>query len=107
MHKLTRILIWCFLFFVFIATIMFTFANTQSVELSFGFFSLAPQPIALWVIAAFTIGGITGVLLSLGLMKGLRARMEIRRLHAQIAKLERDLVAAQAVNDAKVDQLLG
>ena len=95
MHKLTRILVWCFMFVVFVASIVFSYANPESVALSFGFITLDPQPLAVWVIAAFAIGGLSGVLLGVGLVRNLRFRLEIRRLRTQLNQTEQALAACK------------
>lgn len=95
MHKLMRILAWCFMFIVFVASIVFSYANPELVALSFGFVTLDPQPLAVWVIAAFASGGLCGVLLGVGLVRSLRSRMEIRRLRAQLGKVEQELAACK------------
>lgn len=96
MHKLLRIIAWTCLFIVFIASIIFSYANTQSVSLSFGFTTLAPQPLALWVISAFVLGAICGLLLGLGLWRGVRTRLEMRRLRARLDKAEQALQQSKA-----------
>ena len=96
MNKLMRIIAWTFLFLVFIASIVFSYANPEPVALSFGFAALPPQPLAVWIIAAFVIGGLCGLLLGVGFMRGLRARMEIRRLRSQLEKSTQALEALKA-----------
>ncbi|MGJ8689472.1 MAG: lipopolysaccharide assembly protein LapA domain-containing protein [Gammaproteobacteria bacterium] len=91
MDKLTRILVWCFIFIVFVVSIVFSFSNTQTIALSFGITTLAPQPLAVWVIASFAIGGVLGLLLGIGLVKNLRTKLEIKRLRNQVNKLEQTL----------------
>jgi len=91
MNKLARIIVWCFIFIIFVASIVFSFSNTQPVELSFGIVTLAPQALAVWVIAAFALGGVLGLLLGVGLVRNLRAKLEIKRLRGQVSKLEQQL----------------
>lgn len=99
MNTLMRIIGWTFLFLVFIASIVFSYANPEPVELSFGFFTFPAQPLAVWVIAAFVIGGVCGLVLGAGFMRGLRARLEIRRLRTQLEKSEQALAALRAQQD--------
>ncbi len=63
MNKLIRLFGWIFLFLVFLASIAFSFFNTELVPLSFGFVVLSPQPLSLWVVSAFALGGLIGLLL--------------------------------------------
>ncbi len=95
MNKLMRIFAWCLLFLVFVASIVFSYANPEPVSLSFGFTTLSPQPLAVWVIAAFVMGGILGVLLGIGLVRNLRLRLELRRLRSQLLKTEQELTACK------------
>jgi len=101
MNKLIRIIAWCFMFIVFVASIVFSYANPEPVSLSFGFTTLAPQPLAVWVIAAFAIGGLFGILLGVGLVRNLRFRLEIRRLRAQLMRLEQELAANKVQQETK------
>jgi len=102
MNKLTRILVWCFIFIVFVVSIVFSFSNTQTIALSFGITTLAPQPLAVWVIASFAIGGVLGLLLGIGLVKNLRTKLEIKRLSNQVSKLEQAL-AYERTKHAAID----
>ena len=96
MNKLMRILAWCFMFIVFVASIVFSFANQEPVALSFGIATLDPQPLAVWIISAFASGGLFGVLLGVGLVRNLRFRLEIRRLRTQLSRVEQELLACKA-----------
>lgn len=102
MTKLVRIIAWCFLFFVFVASIVFSYANPEPIALSFGFTTLNPQPLAVWVVAAFAIGGLCGVLLGVGLVRNLRLRLEIRRLRTQLSKAQQDLAACKIQQETTV-----
>ncbi len=96
MNKLARIIVWCFIFIIFVASIVFSFSNTQPVALSFGIVTLAPQALAVWIIAAFALGGVLGLLLGAGLVRNLRAKLEIKRLRSQVSKLEKSLANERA-----------
>lgn len=102
MHKLMRVLAWCFMFIVFVASIVFSYANPEPVALSFGLFTLDAQPVAVWVIAAFAIGGLCGLLLGVGLVRNLRYRLEIRRLRAQLTQVEQELAACKTPRQTSV-----
>ncbi len=67
MNKLIRLFGWIFLFLVFLASIAFSFFNTELVPLSFGFVVLSPQPLSLWVVSAFALGGLIGLLLGVAM----------------------------------------
>ncbi len=76
----------------------FSFFNTQQVPLSFGFFVLSAQPLALWVLGAFATGGVLGLLLGSGLFRRWRQAREISLLRAQIARLEKAVAMADGAN---------
>ncbi|MBT8147080.1 MAG: DUF1049 domain-containing protein [Gammaproteobacteria bacterium] len=84
MHNLARLSVWTFLLLVFFASIGFSFLNTTPVSLSLGVWTFAPQPVAVWVVAAFALGGALGLLFGAGLGGLLKARREIRQLRAQL-----------------------
>ncbi|MGB4247007.1 MAG: LapA family protein [Pseudohongiellaceae bacterium] len=103
MHRLLRILSWIFLLLVFLAGILFSFFNTEPVALSFGFKVMQPMPLSVWVISAFALGGLTGLVLGAGLFSGMRTRMEMRRLTRKVETLEnaRANVDGSAARDAE------
>lgn len=103
MHRLLRILSWIFLLLVFLAGILFSFFNTEPVALSFGFKVTQPMPLSVWVISAFAVGGLTGLVLGAGLFSGLRTRMEMQRLTRKVETLEnaRANVDGSAARDAE------
>jgi len=63
MTKLARAISLVLVVLIFLLSVGFSFFNTQQVALSFGFLVLAPQPVALWVLSAFVIGGFFGLAL--------------------------------------------
>ncbi len=98
MNKLARIIVWCFIFIIFVTSIVFSFSNTQPVALSFGIVTLAPQALAVWIIAAFALGAMLGLLLGAGVLRNLRAKLEIKRLRAQLSQLEQSLADERAAH---------
>ena len=102
MTKIVRIIAWCFMFIVFVVSIVFSYANPEPIALSFGFTTLSPQPLAVWVVSAFAIGGLCGVLIGIGLVKNLRLRLELRRLRTQLARVEQELASCKLQQDTSV-----
>ncbi|MDP1930117.1 MAG: lipopolysaccharide assembly protein LapA domain-containing protein [Gammaproteobacteria bacterium] len=90
MHRLLRICSWIFLLLIFLVGILFSFFNTESVSLSFGFVVMQPQPLSVWVITAFALGGLIGLMLGAGIFKGVRSRIEIQRLLQRVESLEKE-----------------
>lgn len=93
MQKLIRFCAWLFLLLVFLASVIFSFFNSTAVPLSFGFFMLSPQPLSLWVISAFALGGVIGLSLGIGLFRSLRARLEVKRLRTRLDAAEQEIAA--------------
>jgi|SRR5690554_2606104 len=96
MNRFVRFLIWLLLLLVFLASVIFSFFHTDPVPLSLGYTTLAPQPLSVWVIGGFVLGGLIGVLLGAGLFRHLRSKLEIKRLQKRVAELEKQLNAAEA-----------
>jgi len=83
MHNLSRLAVWIFLLLVFFASIGFSFLNTAPVPLSLGIWTFSPQPVAIWIVAAFALGGFLGLIFGTGLGRLLKTRREIGRLREQ------------------------
>ena len=83
MEKLVRLFLWFFLLLIFIASISFSLVNKTAVPLSFGVLVLPPQPVSVWVVAAFCLGALCGLILGAGLTK---SRLKVRHLNKEIIK---------------------
>lgn len=66
MQLLTRLLFLLLLVVVFLAGMMFTFQNTEEIALDLFFVQLPPAALSVWVLTAFAIGGVLGVVFTLG-----------------------------------------
>ena len=97
MQRLVRFLAWLFLLLVFSASIAFSFFNTTAVALSFGFFELPEQPVALWVIGAFVLGGLCGLMLGSGFMRNIKARYQFNRLQKKLTLSEKEVARLKAL----------
>lgn len=86
------------LFLLFLSMLAFGFVftvnNTNTVPLWFGTV-LQAQPLALWILLAFALGGILGLLLGLGVWRRLRVSLELKRLRAQVQQAESQLADLQ------------
>jgi putative membrane protein len=91
MHNLVRLVVWIFLLLVFISSIGFSFLNTTPVPLSFGAWTMSPQPVAFWIVSAFALGGVLGLVFGTGLRRLLNDRREIRRMRAQLDSVKKQL----------------
>jgi len=101
MHKLAQLLSGIFLVLVFIASITFSYFNTEPVAIAFANWKFPAQPVSVWIIGAFVLGGLLGLVLGLGLFRNLKSRAEIRRLKKQLkqAKQEVEDLRAKSVKD--------
>lgn len=88
MKKLARAFALLFLVLTFLLSIGFSFFNTQKISLSFGFLVLEPQPLSVWVLSAFVLGGVAGLALGAGFFRQWRSVRENHRLHAEVKRLE-------------------
>jgi uncharacterized integral membrane protein len=91
MHKFRRLLVALFLLLVFFTSVGFSFLNTTQVSLSLGFWEFSPQPLALWVISAFALGGALGLFFAVGVSSFFKNKMETRKLRKQLATAESQL----------------
>ena len=62
----------------------FSLWNTTPVPLSLGFHTFAERAMAVWIIAAFCIGGLVGLLIGSGLINQFRLRRRIRQLEREL-----------------------
>jgi len=85
MGKLLRLILWFFLLLIFVSSIAFSLINNTAVPLSFGFLVLSPQPVSVWVIAAFCLGALCGLILGVSLFK---SRLKVRRLNTEFLERE-------------------
>ncbi|MEH6551001.1 MAG: LapA family protein [Pseudomonadales bacterium] len=74
-----------------VSVILFALGNTQIIEVSFFFFELQ-APVAVWVVSAFVVGGVSGLLASTGMMLSHKRKTvihtgSIKRKDKEIARL--------------------
>ncbi len=98
MRKITKLLSALFLVLVFTASISFAYFNTTLVEISVGAWEFPPQPVSVWIIGAFVIGGIIGLLLGLGIFKNLKSKYEIKRLSKQLNEAKQEVSQLRAMS---------
>ena len=55
------------------------------------------QPVSIWIIGAFVVGGAIGLLLGLGFFKNLKARSEIKKLNKQLADAKQEVAQLRAM----------
>ena len=89
MKYLLNIFTAIFLVGVIALGVLFALQNQEAVPLDLLVYSFPPKSIALWVLAAFGIGGLAGMLASSALM--LRSRASLGSTRRQLAKARAEL----------------
>ncbi len=79
--------------------VLFALQNEQAVPLDMLFFSFSPRSLALWVLVAFALGGIVGLLVASLYMLRLRAalgssRRQLARARAELEQVRRPEIKA-------------
>lgn len=98
MQKLLQFLASLFLILVFLAAIAFSFLNTTEVGLSLGLWVFAPQPLAVWVISAFALGGLLGLLFGTGIASYFKTRRELSQLRKRLRDAEAEVGNLRAIS---------
>lgn len=80
------------------AGVLFAAANDAPVPLDLLFYTFSPQSLALWVLAAFALGGVVGMLVSSALM--LRMRTALGSSKRQLNKTREELNQLRAQGPA-------
>lgn len=91
MRRLMRILTAILLFIILLFSISFSLLNRTPVVLDFGVTSLSAQPVSVWIISAFCLGGILGLLLGGRFLSILRNRNTIRRQRKELVSSKREI----------------
>ncbi len=89
MKLLYRILFLAAVLAVLAIGVLFSVQNTATVPLDLLVIALPERSIALWVLLAFTLGGLVGMLTSVGVVWKLRA--SLLRANRQLRKQEKHL----------------
>ncbi len=91
MVKLMRFLAWTLFIAVIVSSCIFSALNTVQVPLSLFFIELPEQAISRWIVTAFVLGGMIGLLLGVGMFNRLKTKAEISRLNKKLGAYELEL----------------
>lgn len=91
MRTLKRLLVRFFVVCVFVAAVAFASYNDTPVAVGLGDWRLPPQAVSIWILGAFVIGGILGLLLGLRLFHGFRGNSRVRKLSRQLAAARQEI----------------
>lgn len=80
--------------------VMFALQNKQAVPLDMLIFSFAPRSLALWILVAFGLGGVAGLLISTVYM--LRSRAALGSARRQLRRVQAQLEQAPTTAEPKV-----
>jgi uncharacterized integral membrane protein len=84
MHRLKRWILVFFVLIVFVLSVSFSLWNTTPVALSLGVYEFGLRPLAFWLIAAFCLGGFSGMVVGSGLVDHVRLRLRVRSLEKEL-----------------------
>lgn len=103
MRKLANLLSGLVLVLVFLAAIVFSYFNTTPVALQFGNWEFSAQPVSVWIISAFVLGGGLGLLLGFGLFRSLRSNAELRRARKELSEAKQEVKKLRALSLKDLD----
>ena len=92
MRKISSLLSGLFLILVFTVSATFTYFNSDPISISVGAWQSPSQPISVWIIGAFVLGGLIGLLFGLEIFKNLKLRAENRYLNRQLDKVKKQVL---------------
>ena len=88
MNRLMRYI--AYLIFLLVVLAGFIFASNNSIEVPLWIgIELAPQSLAVWLLLAFSWGGLLGMLLGYGLFRRIKAHLKITQLEARLRQAEK------------------
>ena len=89
MKSLGKILLVLALLAVVFVGVLFALQNKEAVPLDLLVYTFSPRSLALWVLLAFALGGVVGILVSSWIL--LRSRVALARCRRQLAKARDEL----------------
>ena len=90
-------------FLLFLLTILagFVFALQNATPVGFWLIQdFAPRPLSVWLLLAFSCGGLSGLLLGYGLWRRIRMGWQLRHLQSQLQQCRQELADMRRQPDA-------
>lgn len=100
MAGLQKILIVLLVIVLVLLALVFSLNNQMAVPLNFLVFETRPQGVAIWIILAFVIGALVGVLMAT--LATVKAKVSRRSLHKKLERTEQALQKERIQNDRAV-----
>lgn len=100
MNRLRHVFIIIVMLAALAVGVLFALQNTQAVPLDLLVFTFPPRSVALWVLAAFALGGIAGLLVSSAYL--LRSRLALGSLRRELARARTE-AGPQSTKEPTVD----
>ncbi len=94
MRQIKRLLVFVLLLCVLLFGVLFSVQNTETVTLDLLFVQLPMQRVALWVLLAFALGGVVGMVISVSAILSLKSRNLL--LQRKLLKTQKELAALRA-----------
>jgi uncharacterized integral membrane protein len=89
MRSIGRLLTAFVLVSVFVASIAFIYLNPTPIIVSLGVFDFVELPVSFWIIGAFVLGGLLGLIFSFGWVRNIALRSKIVRLTNELKHTKR------------------
>jgi len=89
MRSIGRLLTAFVLVSVFVASIAFIYLNPTPIIVSLGVFDFVELPVSFWIIGAFVLGGLLGLIFSFGWVRNIALRSKIVRLTNELKRTKR------------------
>lgn len=93
------------LLLVLLAGFVFALQNTTSVGLWL-IHDFAPKPVSLWLLLAFSCGGLSGLVLGYGMWRRIRMGWQLRQLQSELQQCRQELAALRRERDGEQQKLM-
>lgn len=97
MAGLQKVLIILVVLFLVLVALVFSLNNQMAVSLNFLLFETPPHGIAVWIILAFVIGAVTGILITV--LATVKTSVSRRHLQKRLDRAEQALEESRAQNN--------
>lgn len=97
MAGLQKVLLILLVLCLVLVALVFSLNNQMAVALNFLFFETQPHGVAVWIIMAFVVGALVGVVMTV--LATMRKSVSRRNLEKRLARSEQALEKSRAQND--------